>query len=227
MTIRKAKAVWDGNLKQGRGTISLGGNDVQLPYGFAARFEDGTGSNPEELIGGAHAGCFSMALAHELSEAGHPPTQIETTAHVQLEKSGDGFVIPKIELQTKAEVPGVDDETFQRFAQEAKENCPVSKALSATEITLSAELFRARGIVVRFVPVQIAFPEDPKEQSETGLDAGEAIGATGRPAGPSVCRTTNRIVVFAGTWVPRRGASEHRRSDRYIRHALCSSWSVL
>jgi osmotically inducible protein OsmC len=144
MAIRKARAVWDGNLKQGRGTISLGGDEVQLPFGFASRFEEGAGSNPEELIGGAHAGCFSMALAHELSEAGHPPTQIETTAHVQLEKSDDGFVIPKIELKTKAEVPGVDDETFQRIAQGAKENCPVSKALSATEITLSAKLLSAQ-----------------------------------------------------------------------------------
>jgi osmotically inducible protein OsmC len=144
MAIRKAQAVWEGNLEQGRGTISLGGDKVQMPYGFAARFEDGAGSNPEELIGGAHAGCFSMALAHELSEAGHPPAQIETTARVHLEKSGDGFAIPTIELETEAEVPGVDNETFQRFAQGAKENCPVSKALSATEITLSAKLLSAQ-----------------------------------------------------------------------------------
>lgn len=140
MAIRKARAAWEGNLKQGRGTISLGGDKTQVPYGFAARFEDGAGSNPEELIGGAHAGCFSMALAHELSEAGHPPAQIETTAHVHLEKSGGGFAIPKIELDTEAEVPGIDEDAFQRIAHDAKENCPVSKVLSAAEITLNAKL---------------------------------------------------------------------------------------
>jgi len=140
MHTRKAHAVWEGNLQHGRGTISLGNDKAQVPYNFAARFEDGAGSNPEELIGGAHAGCFSMALAHELSEAGHPPVQIETTARVHLEKSADGFVIPKIELRTEAEVPGIDGETFQRFAQGAKQNCPVSKVLSAAEITLTATL---------------------------------------------------------------------------------------
>ena len=140
MAIRKARAVWKGELKQGQGTISLGDGKTEMPYGFESRFEDGAGTNPEELIAGAHTGCFSMALAHELSEAGHPPAQIKTIAHVQLEKSDDGFVIPKIELDTEAEVPGIDGDAFQRITHGAKENCPVSKVLSAAEITLNAKL---------------------------------------------------------------------------------------
>jgi len=146
MAIRKARAVWEGNVQQGRGTIALGGDKLQVPYSFAARFEDGAGSNPEQLIGGAHAGCFSMALAKELGDAGHPPVQIETTARVHLEKRGDGFVIPKIELETEAEVPGVDDETFQRIAQGAKQGCPLSKVLSAAEITLEAKLLSGQQV---------------------------------------------------------------------------------
>jgi osmotically inducible protein OsmC len=140
MAIRKARSTWEGNLKQGQGTILFAADGIEVPFNFAGRFEDGGGSNPEELIGGAHAGCFSMALAHELGEAGHPPVRIETTAQVHLEKSGDGFAIPKIELETEADVPGVDDETFQRIAQGAKQNCPVSKVLSAADITLNAKL---------------------------------------------------------------------------------------
>ena len=140
MTVRNARAVWEGDLKQGRGTIALGDNGLELPYSFGSRFESGSGSNPEELIGGAHAGCFSMALAHALAEAGHPPHFIASVARVHLYKSGDGFAIPKIELETEADVPGIDDETFQRVAEDAKENCPVSKVLSAAEITLRAKL---------------------------------------------------------------------------------------
>jgi osmotically inducible protein OsmC len=140
MTIRKASAVWEGNLQDGRGTIALGGGQLEVPYDYRARFEDGAGSNPEELIGGAHAGCFSMALAHALSEAGHPPTKIETSARVHLEKAGGGFAIPKVELDTAGDVPGVDEDMFRRLAQQAKEQCPVSKVLSAAEIVLSAKL---------------------------------------------------------------------------------------
>lgn len=140
MAVRKAEAVWEGNLSDGHGTMSLGTGNISVPFGFSSRFEDGAGSNPEELIGGAHAGCFSMALAHQLSEEGHPPVRIETIAEVQLEKSGEGFSIPKIELKTQADVPGIKDEQFQQIAQEAKQNCPVSKLLSAAEITLKANL---------------------------------------------------------------------------------------
>lgn len=144
MAIRKGCAVWEGNLKQGQGTMSLGTGGIEVPYSFGARFEDGSGSNPEELIGAAHAGCFSMALAHELGEAGHPPVRVATTAKVHLEKSTDGFAIPKIELETEADVPGIDNATFQRIAQAAKQGCPVSKVLAAADITLHASLLSAQ-----------------------------------------------------------------------------------
>lgn len=144
MVVRQAQAVWKGNVKQGQGTIGLGSGQLEVPYSFSGRFENGAGSNPEELIGGAHAGCFSMALAHALGEAGHPPVQIDTSARVHLEKTPDGFAIPKIELETSADVPGVDDETFQRIARGAKENCPVSKVLAGAEITLKAKLLSSQ-----------------------------------------------------------------------------------
>ena len=140
MAIRKARAVWESNLKEGRGTMALGQDGLELPYSFESRFADGSGTNPEELIGGAHAGCYSMALALGLGEAGHPPVRIETSARVHLEKAGDGFVIPKIELETEADVPGLEDDQFQEIAQTAKQNCPLSKVLAAADITLDAKL---------------------------------------------------------------------------------------
>ncbi len=140
MAIRKAHAIWEGDLMNGRGTMTLGKKRIELPYSFAARFGDGTGSNPEELIGGAHAGCFSMALANSLASAGHPPTKIQTTAEVHLEKTGDRFSIPRIDLETEADVPGIDEDAFQRIALDSKKNCPVSKLLAAAEITLHAKL---------------------------------------------------------------------------------------
>ena len=145
MATRKGRAVWEGNLKQGRGTMSLGTGGLEVPYSFGARFEDGSGSNPEELIGAAHAGCFSMALSHELGEAGFPPVRVATTAKVHLEKSEDGFAIPRIELETEADVPGVDDETFHRIADAAKQGCPVSKLLAGADITLRANLLSSQG----------------------------------------------------------------------------------
>jgi len=140
MAIRKASAVWESNLENGHGTVTLGDGGLEVPYSFASRFEDGSGSNPEELVGGAHAGCFAMALAHALGEAGHPPVRIKAAAHVHLEKSGDGFAIPRIELETEAEVPGIGGEEFERIAQAAKQNCPLSKLLAAADITLQAKL---------------------------------------------------------------------------------------
>jgi lipoyl-dependent peroxiredoxin len=144
MVIREAQAVWEGNLEQGQGAMALGAGGVEVPYSFGSRFEDGAGANPEGLIGAAHAGCFSMALAHELGEAGHSPVRVETIAKVHLDKSGEGFAIPKIELETEADVPGVDDATFQRIAQAAKQGCPVSKVLSGADITLNAKLIRSK-----------------------------------------------------------------------------------
>lgn len=145
MAIHKAEATWEGDLKKGQGTMVLGAGELEVPYSFGSRFEDGSGGNPEELIGAAHAGCFSMALAHELGSAGHPPVRVTTIAKVHLEKSDDGFAIPKIELETEADVPGIDEASFQRIAQAAKQGCPVSKVLSAAAITLNAKLLSNRG----------------------------------------------------------------------------------
>jgi osmotically inducible protein OsmC len=141
MAIRTAAAEWAGDLKTGKGSMRLGSGAFAGNYSFASRFEDGQpGTNPEELIGAAHAGCFSMALAHELAQSGHPPRRIATAARVHLDKSGEGFRITAVELDTEGEVPGLDAETFQRFAEDAKRTCPVSTALAGTEIRLQAKL---------------------------------------------------------------------------------------
>ena len=140
MAIQQAHAVWKGNLKQGEGNITLGSGGIEIPYDFDSRFENGRSSNPEELIGGAHAGCFSMALAHTLGTEGFQPTYIYTTANVHLEKGHDGFSITQIDLETEADVPEIDEALFQECAQAAKENCPVSRLFAAARITLQATL---------------------------------------------------------------------------------------
>ena len=145
MAIRQSTAIWEGPLKEGRGTINIGSEGLQVRYGFESRFEGkGPGTNPEELIGAAHAGCFSMALANELAKAGHPPVRIETVARVHLTKGADGFSIPTIELETSADVAGIDSGTFERVAETAKRNCPVSKVLAGATITLTARLLSAQ-----------------------------------------------------------------------------------
>lgn len=140
MPTRDAEAVWEGNLKEGRGNIKLASGAFNGAYSFTTRFAEGTGTNPEELIAAAHAGCFSMALSHGLSQAGHPPQRVRTVAKVHLEKGPDGFSIPRIDLVTEAVVPGIDQAAFQQQAETAKKNCPVSKVLAAAEITLDAKL---------------------------------------------------------------------------------------
>ena len=140
MPTRSADAAWEGNLKEGKGTMRLQGGAYQGPYSFMSRFEQGQGTNPEELIAAAHAGCFSMALSHALSQAGHTPRSVQTTARVHLEKGDGGFHIPRIELQTRANVPGIDEATFRQHAEQAKQGCPVSKLLKGAEITLDARL---------------------------------------------------------------------------------------
>lgn len=141
MPTRKAEAQWEGNLAEGSGKLKLGSGAFEGPYSFKSRFEEGeSATNPEELIGAAHAGCFTMALTAALSRAGHKPTRIHTTAQVKLEKVGEAFSITKIDLETDAEIPGIDDAAFQKFASDAKQNCPVSKALAGTEIGLTARL---------------------------------------------------------------------------------------
>lgn len=138
MPTRKAEAEWNGNLREGKGTVKVG--SFSAPYSFASRFESGNGTNPEELIAAAHAGCFSMALSAGLAKAGHQPKRVHTTASVTVDKVGEGFGITKIELDCEASVPGIDEKTFQEQANGAKENCPVSKALKAVPITLKARL---------------------------------------------------------------------------------------
>ncbi len=141
MPTQKAEAEWTGNLQQGSGRIKLGSGAFEGPYSFKSRFEEGQhATNPEELIGGAHAGCFTMALSLLLTQKGHPPTRLHTAAAVKLEKVGDGFSITTIDLTLDGEVPGIDAATFQQYATEAKANCPVSKALAGTEIRLTATL---------------------------------------------------------------------------------------
>jgi osmotically inducible protein OsmC len=140
MAVRKARARWDGSITAGKGTMALGSGAYEGPYSFASRFEDGNGTNPEELIGAAHAGCFSMAFAAALGRAGFEPGSVRTTADVHLVKTEAGFSIPRIDLQTEAEVPGIDQARFQEIAAGAKAGCPVSKALAGVEIGLSARL---------------------------------------------------------------------------------------
>jgi osmotically inducible protein OsmC len=141
MPSRKAEAEWKGNLIQGGGRLAVESGAFEGPYTFKSRVEDGqSATNPEELLGAAHAGCFTMALTAELSRARFTPTRIHTGATVTLTKSGDGFAITQIDLETAAEIPGIDDATFQRIALGAKQNCPVSKALAGTEIHLVARL---------------------------------------------------------------------------------------
>jgi lipoyl-dependent peroxiredoxin len=140
MPDRRAEAEWDGNLREGRGRLKVESGAFQSAYSFRDRFEDGKGTNPEELLGAAHAGCFSMALAAGLTAAGHPPGHVHTTATVSLERSGEGFAITKIALVTEASVPGITPADFQAQAEKAKSGCPVSKALAGTSIGLTAKL---------------------------------------------------------------------------------------
>jgi osmotically inducible protein OsmC len=137
---RKASAVWKGDLKSGTGTISTqSGALSSAPYGFKTRFEDAKGTNPEELLGAAHAGCFSMALSNILGEAGLTADSIETEAIVTLDKADGGFAISTVHLTVKAKVPGADAKAFEDAANKAKAGCPVSKVLNAT-ITMDAQL---------------------------------------------------------------------------------------
>ena len=140
MAVRNAHAVWEGNLREGKGNIKTGSGHLDTRYNFVSRFEDGSATNPDELLGAALASCYSMALANMLASAGHEPTRISTEARVHLEKGDDGFGIPKIELVCQAEVPGIDRSDFLEHAQNAKTGCPVSKTLTGTEITLEATL---------------------------------------------------------------------------------------
>jgi osmotically inducible protein OsmC len=138
MPVRRANAVWEGTLKDGKGSMKFG--SFEGPYSFASRFEQGEGTNPEELIGAAHAGCFSQALSLELTQKGHEPKRLATTAEVHLNKKGDGFAIEEIQLSVVGEVDGIDENTFMEIANAAGQNCPVSKALDGVKISVKANL---------------------------------------------------------------------------------------
>lgn len=141
MAVRSAEAVWKGSLREGTGTMKMASGAYEGQYSFGSRFEEGEGTNPEELIAAAHAGCYSMALSGDLGRAGYTAEEIRTTAQVHLTKGESGFRITRVHLITEALVPGIDEETFQKQAENAKKGCPISHALGAVdEITLDAKL---------------------------------------------------------------------------------------
>jgi osmotically inducible protein OsmC len=140
MPERSSNAIWQGNLKEGKGTMTVGSGAYEGPYSFASRFEQGQGTNPEELIAAAHAGCYSMALAHGLEQAGNKPESIKTTAKVNIEQVGEGFQITTIELETEGKVPGISEKDFMEQAEAAKTGCPVSQTLKGAQIKLQAKL---------------------------------------------------------------------------------------
>ncbi|HET7923354.1 MAG TPA: OsmC family protein [Rhodanobacteraceae bacterium] len=140
MVERTAEAEWRGDLRDGRGVMKLGSGAFEGSYSFGTRFGDEKGTNPEELIGAAHAGCFSMAFALMVGQAGFTPKRIHTTAKVAIERAGDGFQITRIHLDTEAAIPGVSREKFSELAEAAKRDCPVSRALAGPRITLDARL---------------------------------------------------------------------------------------
>jgi osmotically inducible protein OsmC len=141
MPLRTSSARWQGTLTEGSGTMRTGKGGLTSNYSFKSRFEEGEGSNPEELIGAAHAGCFSMAFAKALTDAGYPPSSVETSASVHLDKTDAGMTVTKIDLDTTGDVPGIDAAEFGKLAESAKANCPISRLLSpGAEITLTAKL---------------------------------------------------------------------------------------
>jgi lipoyl-dependent peroxiredoxin len=140
MPVRTSTGTWRGSLKEGTGTVALGSGVFEGPYTFAGRFEDGTGTNPDELVGAALASCYSMFLANLLASAGSVPDRVHTEARVHLGRDDGGPVISKIELVCRAEVPGIEPDAFAEQAAAAKANCPVSKALRSVDVTLDAQL---------------------------------------------------------------------------------------
>ena len=141
MPVKTADAVWNGSLMEGKGHLKSESGKIDLDYGWKAR-ADGPGTSPEELIAAAHAGCFSMALAHGLATAGHAPTKIHTTAKVTFGQVPGGFAITGIALTTEGQVPGIDEAAFKKAAEGAKTGCPVSKALSSVPITLETKFIK-------------------------------------------------------------------------------------
>ena len=142
MIKRTSKAVWQGDLKAGKGEVALGSGAFEGQYSFTSRFEEGKGTNPEELIAAAHAGCFSMALSADLSKAGYTVDEVKTKAVISMDKVDGGFKIISSKLMTQAKVPGISEADFLKFAEDAKQNCPVSQALGAIKLELDATLVK-------------------------------------------------------------------------------------
>jgi lipoyl-dependent peroxiredoxin len=141
MPKRKADARWEGSLREGRGVMRVASGAYEGPYSFQSRFQEGDGTNPEELIAGAHAGCYSMAFAADLGRAGYEPESVETTATVHLELEPAPPTIARIDLDTRVKVPGISEDEFQKIAEAAKRNCPVSRALAGVKsVNVNAEL---------------------------------------------------------------------------------------
>jgi osmotically inducible protein OsmC len=140
MPVRNANAVWKGNLQDGKGTMEVESGAFEGSYSFKSRFKEGTGTNPEELIGAAHAGCYSMALSNELDEAGYDPNSVDTNAEVEFDMVDGNPEIKSITLNVEANVAEIDEDTFNDLANGAKENCPVSKALAGVDIKLNTSL---------------------------------------------------------------------------------------
>lgn len=140
MPTRRAEAEWEGSLQDGQGAMALPSGAFEGQYSFSSRFEEGEGTNPDELIAAAHAGCFSMALSGNLGRAGYSPVRVHTTADVHVNKVEGGFAIQRIDLRSEAEVPGIDDAEFQELAEKTRTTCPVSMALAGPDITLEAKL---------------------------------------------------------------------------------------
>jgi osmotically inducible protein OsmC len=144
MTARNGKAEWYGSVSSGSGTITVGDGAFESAYSYGSRFGEGAGTNPEQLLAAAHAGCFTMALANGLSAAGHPPQTLRTNARVQLRNRDGAITLARIDLETEGDVPGIDEQEFHAYAEAAKRDCPVSQALAGVpEITLTAKLHTA------------------------------------------------------------------------------------
>lgn len=165
MPTRTAEATWEGPLREGEGTVAFGSGAYEGTYSFASRFEDGSGTNPEELLGAAEAGCLSMATALALEEAGHTPRRIHTEADVHLERVNGDFAITSIELSVEGAVPDAEEAAFVEQVRGAKEDCPVSQALAGTDIELTAELV------------------DATDESEADGTTSETTGEDGQPSG--------------------------------------------
>jgi osmotically inducible protein OsmC len=140
MPVRTAESVWEGNLRDGRGTMKMASGAYEGDYSWTSRFEEGAGTNPEELIAAAHSGCFSMAFSGDLGKAGFSPRRVHTTARVHVDKVESGWKITTIELDTEGDVPGIDEAKFQEIAEGAKKGCPVSQLVTGANIKLTARL---------------------------------------------------------------------------------------